>query len=173
MNIYKKVALGLSIVFSVVPPYFIGDRITFSDQWPLYESLRTTAAIIFAVVGAWFAIVYPEKLKSPFKGGIIDNQSSDARFRALFSPIVHSTAILCIILFIGILAPIMKQIPALLEYKNYMRAISFGFLCILTFWQIWTVFITLIPADIIKNQAEIEKNRQKNIDHLMSKTKQE
>lgn len=46
--------------------WYLGANIRFEEQWVLYEALRTTASIIFAVVGVWLAIVYPERLKSPF-----------------------------------------------------------------------------------------------------------
>lgn len=165
----EKIVLSVSLTFSVTAAYFVGDKITFSEQWGLYETLRTTASIIFAVVGAWFAVVYPEKLRAPFRGQATSQRGSDTRFGSLFSPIVNSTVILCLILFIGILAPVLKQVPILLEYKGYLRAVSFGLLCCLTFWQIWTVFITLIPADMLKHQSEIDIARQNNIDHLMGK----
>ncbi|EXI62209.1 hypothetical protein MHD_10185 [Mannheimia granulomatis] len=169
MALCEKIVLVLSFALSASAAYFVGDKITFSEQWGLYETLRTTASIIFAVVGAWFAIVYPEKLRAPFRERITTQASSDTRFGSLFSPIVNSTVILCLILLIGILAPVLKQIPALLEYKGYLRASSFFILCCLTFWQIWTVFITLIPADMLKRQAEIDTARQNNIDHLMGR----
>ena len=35
----------------VVVALWYGRKIPFVEQWPLYEALRTTAAIIFAVVG--------------------------------------------------------------------------------------------------------------------------
>lgn len=93
--------------------------------------------------------------------------NADTRFGSLFSPIVNSTVILCIILFIGIFTPVLKQIPFLLEYKGHLRAMSYCLLCCLTFWQIWTVFITLIPADMLKHQSEVDIARQNNVDHLM------
>lgn len=169
MTIQDKVVFSLSLALAVAAGICVGDKILFSEQWALYEALRTTASIIFAVVGAWLAIIYPEKLKAPFRERAEQRASSDTRFGSLFSPIVNSTIILCIILFIGILVPVLKQIPFFLEYRDVMRAISFGLLVSLTCWQIWTVFITLIPADILKTQSDNEINRQNNIDHLMGK----
>lgn len=169
MALCEKIVFGISLTLSISAAYFVGDKITFSEQWTLYETLRTTASIIFAVVGAWFAIVYPEKLRAPFRERNNNRTTSDSRFSTLFSPIVNSTVIICVILFIGILAPVLKQIPLFLEYKGYFRAFSFGLLCCLTFWQMWTVVITLIPADMLKRQSEIDIARQNNIDHLMGR----
>ena len=94
MTLCEKIVLGISLTFSVTAAYFVGDKITFSEQWGLYETLRTTASIIFAVVGAWFAIVYPEKLRAPFRERSSYQANSDSRFGSLFSPIVNSTVIL-------------------------------------------------------------------------------
>lgn len=143
--------------------WFFGEDVSFSDQWPLFEALRNTAAIIFAVVGAWFAIIYPERMK-----GIL-NRSSPLAVSAgegigkLFSPIVHSTIILCIILLIGILAPLIKQIDYLTGYTEYLRRLSFGVLYVLTFWQIWTVLVTLIPALLLKEASDQQKLDEDNL----------
>lgn len=52
-----------------VPP---GENVSFAQQWPLFEALRNTASIIFAAVGAWLAIIYPERLKMSFGRGKVD-----------------------------------------------------------------------------------------------------
>jgi len=43
------------------------------EQWPLYESLRNTSAIIFGVMGAWLAIICPDGIldKLIYKGDYI------------------------------------------------------------------------------------------------------
>lgn len=60
MKILGGIFLMVVLIFSA----YFGKNVPFSSQWPLYEALRTTASIIFAVVGAWFAIIYPERLKN-------------------------------------------------------------------------------------------------------------
>ncbi|WP_408913341.1 hypothetical protein ACJUA3_03255 [Citrobacter freundii] len=63
-----KVVIGIACVVVVVLAGILGRNVAFALQWPLFEALRTTASIIFAVVGAWFAIIYPERLKKSFRG---------------------------------------------------------------------------------------------------------
>lgn len=169
MIIQDKLVLATSLLLGFMSGYFWGENIKFSEQWPLYEGLRTTASIIFAVVGAWLAIIYPEKLRAPFRKKIDNVVNSDTRFSSLFSPIANSTIILSCVLIIGIVSPIAKQIEWCMENQGLMRSISFGVLCSLTICQIWTVFITLVPADLLKNQSDIEIAKQNNIDHLMGK----
>ena len=148
-----RILIGILAITCFVAGILIGGDIKFEQQWVLYEALRTTASIVFAVAGAWIAIIYPERLKAPFKGKKTQIDSSLKHYRSLFSPIVNSIFILCAVLIVGILAPILKQIPILSEYKPVLRAASYGFLMLLTYCQIWTVFITICPASLLHSEA--------------------
>lgn len=156
-------AVSLLILACGVAAASFGPIVAFADQWPLYEALRTTAAIIFAVVGAWIAIAFPDRVR------LLANPHQDsaagahgARFLDLFAPVVNSTFILCAVLLIGIAAPIVKGVvaasPGVVEW---LRRGSFGLLVVLTLWQVWTVVLTLLPADILKSamQRDIVANR--------------
>lgn len=144
---------------------YYGKNISFESQWPLYEALRTTASIIFAVTGAWFAIIFPEKFKSSFSRSkeegkrVIDEKVFSSRnINKIFSPIVHSTIMLCLVLFIGVVAPVTKQVGFLSEHAVVMRSISYGFLVFLTLWQIWTVFLTLMVSGLVKENMDRKNN---------------
>ncbi len=156
-----KILAWITSVSFVGLSCWLGREVPFEKQWPLFEALRTTASIIFAVVGAWIAIVYPERLKLSFTNeGAIDGSNQTGLSR-LFSPVVHSTTILCIILIIGVIAPLIKTFTFLLEYKEPLRGFSYGALVALTLWQLWTVVLTLVPADIIKTMTDREDERNK------------
>lgn len=102
--------------------FYYGRQIPFAQQWPLFEALRNTAAIIFAVVGAWLAIIYPERLKISF-GKKASPDSSNGNMGLLLTPAVHSTVILVFLLLIGIAAPILKQISQLQQYLSLFRGL--------------------------------------------------
>lgn len=157
-NALKCLAWSISMIV-VCSAVVLGQDVPFSEQWPLYEALRTTASIIFAVVGAWLAIIYPERLRMSFQkpGGTASN--GGGKIGALFTPIVHSTAILCIILFIGVLAPLLKRIDLLLPYITPLRGVSYGVLASLTLWQLWTVILSFVPADIVASHTAHEERR--------------
>ncbi|HET8898793.1 MAG TPA: hypothetical protein VFN09_08500 [Rhodanobacteraceae bacterium] len=126
----------------------------YAQQWPLYEALRTTAAIIFAVVGAWFAIAYPERLRllsGQTNGG---TRTASTRMLDLFAPVVHSTFILCVILLVGVTAPILKGLVTDAITVDVLRRLSFALLVFLTLWQVWTVVLTLVPADVLKSTMD-------------------
>lgn len=135
-----------------------GRAVPFSEQWPMFEALRTTAAIIFAVIGAWMAIIYPDRLKLSFRGKADHSKSQVTGMGKLFTPVVNSTAILCIILVIGAAAPALKRFPPPVDLE-VLRGISYAILVALTLWQLWTVILTLVPASDIKDYVDHEDSR--------------
>lgn len=146
-------------VAAVAAGAWFGRKVPFSEQWPMYEGLRTTAAIIFGVIGAWLAIIYPERLKLSFKRGA-QAAPSESGVGQLFSPVVNSTIVLGAILVIGVIAPIVKQYPLPLNVE-ICRGISYGMLVALTLFQLWTVLLTLVPADTIKSFVDHEDEAQR------------
>lgn len=153
--------------------FWFGRSVPFAEQWPLFEALRTTASIIFAVVGAWLAIIYPERLKLTFRADTTPGaQEGTVKMGQLLHPAMHSTAILCVVLLVGISAPILKQVPYLLENREIFRGLAYSLAMALTFWQIWTVVLTLVPADVIKTAADRERQHRANIQALRSSNTQ-
>ncbi|EEZ5652206.1 hypothetical protein DBU35_004542 [Escherichia coli O20] len=153
MKILGGIFLMVVLIFSA----YFGKNVPFSSQWPLYEALRTTASIIFAVVGAWFAIIYPERLKKSFRGGSSASESNGSGITRLFTPIVHSTAILASVLIIGVVAPLVKQIPFFIEHKDIFRGASYAILVFLTLWQLLTVIYSLIGPDMVKRHNSFQE----------------
>lgn len=155
-------SLAIVIFFATlalcVAGFYCGRNIPFASQWPLYEALRNTAAIIFAVVGAWLAIIYPDRLKLSF--GQTSDKVKNGNMALLLTPAIHSTVILVTLLLIGILVPMLKQVPALLEHLALCRGISFAVLTLLTVWQALIVVMAIFPADIVKSAADKETAEQ-------------
>lgn len=161
-KILRTIFLTTAFVFAVamcVAGYWFGREIPFGQQWPLFEALRNTAAIIFAVVGAWLAIIYPERLRLSF-GKKGDGGAAGGNIGLLLIPAVYSTIILVILLFIGVTVPMLKQIPFLLGHVEICRGISFCVLTALTIWQAAIVIMTIDPADLVKDSADREAARQ-------------
>lgn len=139
---------------SLAAGFWFGRSVPFAEQWPMYESLRTTASIIFAVIGAWLAIIYPDRLRISF--GVKSNSVSPSLgMSQLFTPVVNSTAILCVILIIGAAVPILRRNPPPVDIE-LCRGLSYLLLVGLTFWQLWTVILTLIPASEMKASVDQE-----------------
>ena len=69
MKVSKKQAdqiIRLLTLVVAILAFICGNNVAFEKQWVLYEALRSTASIIFAVAGVWLASVYPYRLKHPF-----------------------------------------------------------------------------------------------------------
>lgn len=167
MKLIKYLTVLIILLFIFACGY-LGRNIPFAEQWPLFEALRTTASIIFAVIGAWFAIIYPERLKISFKGGKEKKENSSLGIHKLFAPIVHSTIILSIILLIGIVAPIIKRLSFCHEYLPYFRGFSYALLVFLTLWQLVTVIYSLLPADLIKRSVDSEDATKQSVNNAVT-----
>jgi hypothetical protein len=151
------VAMALALVCAGL---WLGRHIPFSQQWPLYEALRGTASIIFAVVGAWLAIIYPERLKLSFgKQGTAQPGLNNSNVGLLLTPAIHSTILLVVLLLIGVMVPMLKQLPMLADHIVAMRGVSFGLLVLLTCWQIAIVVITIFPAEMLQSSISVERAR--------------
>lgn len=123
--IVRGIIYTFTLVFTVAGVFF-GRNIPFSDQWPLFEALRTTAAIIFAVVGAWLAIIYPERLRSTFRPTENTSHSTKVDMGHFLSPAINSTVILAVVLLVGVVAPILKQIDFFITHTATFRGYHLG-----------------------------------------------
>lgn len=146
------IVAGIAILYL---SYKVGGNISFSKQWPLYEALRNTAAIIFAVVGAWLAIIYPDRLKFSFgeNPDSLKKTSNPNKLQLLFIPAVHSTIILVILLLVGIIAPIAKEFDIFSDNIEVSRKLSFVLLALLTLYQAVIVVLAILPAGFLAHSA--------------------
>lgn len=169
----RKITIALLILLWLVAVgvgFVYGKQVPFSEQWPLFEALRTTSAIIFAVVGAWLAIVYPERLRlSLSSNNGLEQGKSPNNIGILLSPAVNSTAVLCIVLLVGVVAPLLKRSDFVGLHLLECRGASYALLIALTLWQAWTVILTLVPADLILSRAN-QENKQNDVLRGMRKT---
>lgn len=151
---WKLLAWVLVLILVPAAAWF-GRVVPFAEQWPMFEALRTTAAIIFAVIGAWMAIIYPERLKLSLRDPTQADKGSTTGLGKLFTPVANSTAILCIILVLGATAPVLRRYSLPCDV-SVLRGGSYALLVILTLWQIWTVVLSLVPASIVKSYVDRE-----------------
>jgi len=167
MSIYFKLVLGLVAISVVVVSVVLGKGISFNEQMPIYEGLRNTSAIIFAVMGAWIALLYPSKLSQAFgKKPYSDKVKDIEAINRLFKPMIYSTIILAVVVGMSFLVPLAKQIEYLYQYKGVFRSISFGSIAALTILQFWSLILTLVPGDEIKDSVDDIREREKILDRM-------
>jgi hypothetical protein len=145
--------------------FFCGKNISITEQLPIYESLRNTSAIIFGVMGAWIAILYPNALLKIYgKTDLVEAEKGSKSIKQLISPMVLSTFIVSFVLLISLIAPIVRGIPSLVAHKNIIRSLSFALLGLLTFSQLWALIATLLPSEMVKRSVEFTINKRKKVE---------
>ncbi|MDD3815789.1 MAG: hypothetical protein PHZ02_14225 [Desulfocapsaceae bacterium] len=160
MNI---ISIIICIIISLLC-YWVGSDISIKSQLPIYESLRNTSAIIFGVMGAWIAILYPKALLKIY--GKLETKEAEEQTKSikqLISPMVLSTIIVSFVLVVSLLAPVLRNIAYLQQYTHLVRSLSFAILGGLTFLQLWALVATLAPSDLINKRADFSIRKRKKI----------
>jgi fumarate reductase subunit D len=144
MNLFR---LGLVAVIAYLG-YHFGAPIPLKDQWPLFEALRTTTSIVFGVMGALLALVYPDAVKNALRNGP-STQESDGGLKRLITPCGHSALLLILLVFV---APIISWLGTFdpkefAENVTLFQQVTFSIFCILSYWQISILLMVLIPFD--------------------------
>jgi hypothetical protein len=143
------IILGLLCSSAFAIGLWAGRGILFVDQVQLLRELREVSTIIFGIMGAWSAIVYPEELKRKLmatEATALDPETLE-RFQKLMHCIVLSAGIVAIILVMQFGAAILGQFHWVQHHCIYFRAISFAIGCVLAVSQIWVVFLMLVPIN--------------------------
>lgn len=179
-NVFFRILLySLPLIFCLA---FYGQNVSLEKQWELYKILLNLASIVFVIVGAWIAVVYPNTLSSFYKQNtnntnlekleftkiVLNQQSEVNKFNKLIKSMIISVIILGIIFIIGVIIPVVKQIPFLINYINIIRGISYFALIILAIVQFSILVWTLQPAYSINQKFQKEKNRNKKLENKIS-----
>lgn len=161
--------LILFIIFLIVSPilWFFGKDIPFNNQKEIFDSLKNTASIIFAILGAWLAVIYPKDLKLIFKIGNQQEIENTFVFKKLIWSLIMITASLVIMIITLPIMMLIKNIVFFQEYKLKLLTIFSIYLLILTLIQIYTLIATLVPTIKIildfKNHKEKKEIRDRNM----------
>jgi hypothetical protein len=131
--------------------FWQGSNIGMADQWPYFEALRTTSAIVFGVMGALLAIVYPEVVKQGFRATRRDDPGSAGNLSLVVDPLAHSALLLVSVVLLG---PVFAWVSKNFGGNTYVHSVSFGILLMLTVWQVWTLLLVLRPLDLLRTHTE-------------------
>lgn len=169
--------IGVLIFFSFAIALFIttlAGSIPVSTQWPMFEALRTTAAVVTGVVGIWLGVLYPEEMRALIRREDKDNTGiGDIEFMSvLLNPLRNSLIILMSVVILGLVYLLVKQIAALYPFKEILRLISLTLLIGLTTLQVYTVLFAIVPIDVMQFSFKKKKNIESKIDKLLSKSEE-
>lgn len=167
MNGFVKVIAYLLSLILLVAAFYLGGGVPFKEQMLVYDGLRNTSAIIFAVMGAWIALLYPKKLsqafgKKPYEDKVDDINQIDR----LFKPMIYSTGVLVVVIGMSFAVPLAKQVSLLVEHREVFRSISFSMIAALTILQFWSLILTLVPGDSIKDDLEEIRSKEEMLERM-------
>lgn len=140
MIIKLIIYLGILILF-----FKVGEFIPFSDQKEILTALSTSSSIIFAILGIWLAILYPDNFSNIIKKEK-NYIETDIIFQKLNFSLALTTLILISIIFSNIFMYIFKNLPFLMDYKYLFRSLFFTYLCSISILQAYAILTTLIPS---------------------------
>lgn len=158
--------LILAIV-AAIATYLLKDVVSslgYSAYKETLAALLNMSSIIFAIIGAWIAIIYPRAIGRAFKGESVNDKTlkdadKDADYLSELVEIVMVSAIvLMIVLTIQFAVPIMKELITgnWIEYSKYA---AFYIVCLLTLSQLYAVFRVILANYFFLNDL-----RRKNVD---------
>ncbi len=153
-----KVLFGILVLCCLLAGFFFGEDISISEQLKLLQSLKDFASIVFGIMGAWVAIVYPDSLKKVFsRSENIDNLND--RLTRLFFPLRVSLIIVVACLVYPWVYAVVKNYPALVAYRDLIRMINFSigtFMLSMTLISLLFTFINI--DDTHKNVVDTDKH---------------
>ena len=136
-----------------------------------YESYKETlgallniSSIIFAIIGAWIAVIYPRAIGRVFMGSSVSELSlreadADAKYLSeLVEIVLVSASVLMIVLVIQFAAPVLRE----LLHGNALvlaKRLAFGVITFLTISQLYA-----ISRVVLANYFFLNELRRKNVD---------
>lgn len=164
----RKIAGVLLLVAVAAAGVYFGRKIALVDQRPLADSLRTVAAFVFGVMGAWIGILHRDGLTKMFSH-VKDADAELARVRALFLPMKVAAIIIAFCLLTQAVTPILKQIPFAMRYRTGILGLNYAVLLLLVVLQLWSLLLTLLPVDTVEETIEVGNETQRSLERRQSR----
>lgn len=144
------IALGAATV-----GYHYGVDIALADQWTYFEALRTTTSIVFGIMAALLAIIYPEVLKGTLRSAIEPNSASRVDMHRIVDPLAQSALLL---IFLVSLAPVFAWIKVYSgpepDITRTVQSIAFALFCCLSYWQVLILLFVIRPMDFLLSRTD-------------------
>ena len=162
------------VIFSVVLAYFLRDytvRIGYVDYSDVLNALMNVSSIVFAIIGAWVAIVYPQALSrlvssstdNSDRESSLNGASEDANYLSdLIEIVLVSSFVLLCVLSIMVSVPILAEIFSS-SVKSLLRVVGFGIVVFLSFLQIFSIARVVLANYYFLRELR-EKIKSKKID---------
>ncbi len=158
----KIIKYSLVLIFLILIPIYLiftyGKNVSYSDQKDILDSLKDTASIIFAILGAWIAVIYPKDLQKKILK--VQTDSSDIIFQKLIYGLILITSVLILMILSLTLINLIKNISYFAQYKELLRSFLLLYLYIISLVQCYALMVTLMPnIQILIELMNAEHNR--------------
>lgn len=162
MMLWQLLLLGISLIAAIL----IGPTINFGEQWKIFEALKGSGEVLFAIIGVWLSIVYPDVLKDLHATkSLSEIWTEKNKFLKLIFPAMVSMISIVLVILLQWLAPIGKAFPFLIGYKSILRGGTFFLISLLTLEQITAFFVALIPLGKMEfDTRQLAESKQEDID---------
>jgi hypothetical protein len=156
-NMKAVLKLGGAMVL-VGSGFLAGRGVPVTAQWPAFDGLRVTAAIVFGVIGIWFAVLYPQLLQR-LAGWRQPVERQTGRLIQLSAPLVDSAAVVAVVSLVSLARPVLAQVHLPADAIALCRGASFGLLVALTLVQLRALVGAIVPIFRLRDQLAEDEER--------------
>ncbi|EGR4199721.1 TPA: hypothetical protein ACGUMO_004375 [Vibrio vulnificus] len=161
------IALGLSIVLTLLCSEIV-PAIDYAQYKDLLGVLFNLSAIVFAIIGAWIAVVFPQTMSKVFtkdvsysesRKELLHEQTNAEYLSQLVEVVLASASVLMVIVIIQLVFPVLNQLELYLTYNLQLKVLAFGVVAFLSFVQLLSLARVVLANYFFLNQI-----RKKTID---------
>lgn len=147
---YGLIKYGSTVAVAAIAGWH-GTAVPFVEQKPAFDGLLQIAGIVFGVLGAWLAIVYPGALGDVLKGRRQLGEPETRSLQQLVGPMITATVVILAVLAANVFAPWAKHQPWIIAHTDWARRGAFGALGLFSTTLLWGVLECLVPLANAQN----------------------
>lgn len=164
----RNLYVGATVVAAVLGA-LLGDKIDYSVQRELMSNLQSVGAVVFGIIGAWVAIIFPHAQKEVDGVGSSDRVATAKSYHRLLTPLVISCILFLVLL---ICMPVFAVLEQYCNAKVVCR-VSFCIVSAATVVQMGAVFMSLGPVVDTRRLVSATARKQSVVDSSMQETQSE
>lgn len=154
----------LFFLFNAFLSFKWGGSITIESQTSSVEILQNISSVIFGVMGAWIAIVYPEALSGILKWQNTDNDKQVLAVQKILMPIKIATFVLIYTLLFFWLSPIVSRIEFFLNNKEFFRSLNYFCIGSSFILLLISIIYSFFPMEKVQNLIKRKNETRKSLE---------
>ncbi len=164
------IVLGVISLTVAITGYLSGRQISFEDQLKLVELLITFASVVFAVVGVWLAVVFPDIMTGIYKRTPIEEKKELlGTAKRLLIPLFLASFIAAASMFVRVVAEPLKSVTWI-NIGTHGNGLLFAFILCSMFYLFVALVFALAPGlqllfdgmDVVKSHERTNRYLSRN-----------